>query len=185
MTTTVVRAMISLVGAAVLAVAGVLVPSATAAPRPHLTEYRVTGKVILDLGPGIRGGVEAISPYKCINANGEFPFRTMGTAPEEHNLWIDVSESIIPACITVKSYQMFRVYTTDPYVGTYRINFAEDEDGRPARSAFTLKCSEPMPRHLACTQRDDLTVVITCKAEWNSPCPGRSTGPRPFPDFGS
>lgn len=173
-----------MIGAAVLVMACAVLPSATAAPPPNLTEYRVTGKVVLDLGPGIRGGVEAISPSKCVNANGEFPFTTTSAAPEEHGLWIDVSESIIPACITVKSYQMFRVYTTSPYVGTYRINFAEEEDGQPARSPFTLTCSEPMPKHLACTQRNDLTVVITCKAEWNSPCPGRLT-PRPFPNFGS
>ncbi|WP_207836133.1 hypothetical protein [Williamsia soli] len=154
---------------------------------PGVGEYRVHSAITLDLGPGVAGGVQRDpDAFKCVNANGEFPFRTTSWLPEVHDLWMDVSVSVVPACFTVKSYAWFDVYVTSPYQGHVEISFQEDEDGQPAQSPFTLTCLGGDSRHLDCHQNNDLSITITCRDEFDSPCPRRSSPlPFPLPDLGS
>lgn len=154
---------------------------------PGLGEYRVHSTVILDLGPGVSGGVQRDPDvYRCVNANGEFPFRTTNSVPQVHDLWMDVSMSVVPPCFQSKSFAYFNVYVDSPYRGNFEINFNEVEDGKPTQSPYMLTCLDGVYYHLACHQNNDLSVTITCKDEPNAPCPRRdSPAPFPIPDLGS
>ena len=147
------------------------------ASRPGVKQYRVNSELTIDLGTGVQGGVAGTNTYKCVNDNGGFGFSTT-TDQIKRDLWIDASESIIPPCITVKSYQYFDMMVASPYKGSIGLVLAEDENGKPARSPYQLKCTNGSSYHLACKQTGPLSVTITCVPEFSSPCVDTSSNPK-------
>jgi hypothetical protein len=177
--------------ALLLALIGVMVPTVASAhgsrptsaghmlgaSRPGSKEYRVSSELTIDLGTGVQGGVAGTNSFKCVNDNGGFGFSTT-TDQIKRDLWIDASESIIPPCITVKSYQYFDMMVASPYKGSIGLVLAEDETGKPARSPYQLKCTNGYSYHLACKQTGQLSVTITCVPVGSSPCVDTSSNPK-------
>lgn len=108
-------------------------PSGSAGPGQQQAppgEYRVNKTIVLDFGPGVKGGVESIDG-RCVNANGEFPFSTTSGTPEVHNLWIDASTSFLK-CSGETSLMTFRVYVSSPYQARdLKVGIGQDYLGGP------------------------------------------------------
>ncbi len=152
--------------------------ASTSTTRPKVREYRVHSELTLDLGTGVSGSVNGTESFTCVNANGGFAFKTPKDQ-DVHDLWIDASESVIPPCFSVKSYQYFRVNVTGPYAGNVQVELAEEEDGKAGRSDYHLTCPHSTAYHLACTQTGPLAAKITCVPEPLAPaCVDTSSNPK-------
>jgi hypothetical protein len=182
-TVTVVLGLLLIGGMAVLpaAAANPRTPTAshTTATAPALKEYRVHSSLTLDLGSGVQGGVAATDVFKCVNANGEFPFRTTTDLPDKHDLWIDASESVIPACASALTYQTFHVYTTSPYDGFVDVSLHETMTEPGHSGPYELSCTGGSQSRLSCTKTGALDVTITCTSQTYDKVPCGDTASKP------
>jgi hypothetical protein len=126
--------------------------------KPGVSEYRVHSDLVLNLGKGVSGSVSAQDHFKCVNANGEFPFKTTTDDKEKHDLWIDASTSVIPPCFQDASYQYFDVNISAPYTGALSVRLGQEQAG----SEYSLKCPDRDSARVGCRQKGKLSVEITC-----------------------
>jgi hypothetical protein len=119
-------------------------------------EYRVSAELKVELGKDVVYSLEPMS-NKCVNDKREGPYGPTTSNPDTSELWMYASESIIPACFSLLSYQRWDFHETSPRQGHFLINLGQDCNG----CSYHTKCEEWYLNSLHCETPSQLAIKIT------------------------
>ena len=122
---------------------------------PGTTEYRVYADFEVALPAGAKYTLTTFDD-KCVNdrLHGEF---TTKSSDEKSVLWMDASESVIPACFSLISYVRWVFHVSSPFTGDQMIYLGQGVNGGP----YSTGCESWYKNSLHCEKTKQLGLKIS------------------------